>query len=434
MGAWAVGVAFASFLLMGAGTPPSSPRVHILTDYGEIVMELYPDKAPKTVENFLFLVNLQFYTGLTFHRIVPGFVIQGGDNRGNGTGGPGYTVPAEITPSLTHEEGMVAMARLPDAVNPERRSSGSQFYITVAPAHKLDGAYTIFGKVVKGLEVAKKISELPKAPHNPEAPLQPIVMKKVYEEGKEIWARAPQRCGPYTRSLFFTAKSVEWRILKNGLDSFTLASYPLTEGKTPQENLGPEVFDLFCEPVREKGKEEPVVVEFTGGAHCCWRYHLYEEKNGKLSESLLDVGNGYEPVFRDVNGDGVKEILSEDDRFDYFDEISHAASPFLPMVICYSKGQFQDCSLQFPEVTREWLNAELHQSLTKREEEDISYREGKALGVLAAFFRLGEKGKGWERVKAFCKGACLSWLEKHAGEIDKIATTPRSLKPENAEG
>lgn len=430
-GRWIGGIAFIAFLLIGTGKSPSYPRVHILTDYGEIVMELFPDKAPKTVENFLFLVNLQYYTGLTFHRIVPGFVIQGGDNRGNGTGGPGYTLPAEITPTLTHEEGMVAMARLPDAVNPERRSSGSQFYITVAPAHKLDGAYTIFGKVVKGLEVAKKIVALPRGPKD--NPLQPVVMKRVYEEGKEILARAPQRCEPYTRSFFFTEKNVEWRLLKNGLDAFVLSSFPLTESKTPQENLSPQVFDLYCASVREKQKEEPVVVEFTGGAHCCWNYRLYEEKDGKLSESLLDVGNGYEPVFRDVDGDGVKEILSYDDRFDYFDEISHAASPFLPMVICYSRGQFQDCSLKFLEVTREWLNAELQQSLTKAEEEDITYRQGKALGVLAAFFRTGEKSKGWERVKTFCKEACLSWLEKHAEEIEKIATTPRNLNRESEE-
>ncbi|MFN4182687.1 MAG: peptidylprolyl isomerase, partial [bacterium] len=186
-----------SFILI-AGARAQNPRVHIETDYGEIIIELFPDKAPRTVKNFLFLVNEQFYTGLTIHRIVPGFVIQGGDNRGNGTGGPGYTIPAEIHPDLKHEEGVVAMARLPDQVNPERRSSGSQFYITVAPTPQLDGKYTIFGKVVKGLDVAKKIVSLPRGPRD--NPLQPVIMRKVYVEGNKEFLRAPQRCGPFTRS------------------------------------------------------------------------------------------------------------------------------------------------------------------------------------------------------------------------------------------
>ena len=83
---------------------------------------------------------------------------QGGDPKGNGTGGPGYTLPAEISPNLKHIEGAVAMARLGDRANPERRSSGSQFYICLAPAPHLDGAYTIFGQVTEGMDVVKQIS------------------------------------------------------------------------------------------------------------------------------------------------------------------------------------------------------------------------------------------------------------------------------------
>ncbi|MGQ9516849.1 MAG: peptidylprolyl isomerase [Anaerolineae bacterium] len=129
----------------------------IETDKGNIVIELYADTAPKTVENFVKLARQGFYDGLTFHRVVPGFVIQGGDPKGDGTGGPGYTIEAEIS-SLSHITGTVAMARRPDEVNPERRSSGSQFYICLAPQPHLDGQYTIFGQVVEGMDTVLRIT------------------------------------------------------------------------------------------------------------------------------------------------------------------------------------------------------------------------------------------------------------------------------------
>ncbi len=129
----------------------------IATDYGDIRMELYGDKAPQTVANFKKLAGEGFYDGLTFHRVVPGFVVQGGDPLGNGTGGPGYDLPAEIDPTLTHQVGTLATARKGDRINPERRSSGSQFYIALAPQPHLDGGYTIFGQVVEGMEVVKQI-------------------------------------------------------------------------------------------------------------------------------------------------------------------------------------------------------------------------------------------------------------------------------------
>lgn len=129
----------------------------ITTTYGEIKIELYADKAPKTVANFKKLASEGFYNGLTFHRVVPGFVVQGGDPKGNGTGGPGYTVEAEINPKLKHVTGAVATARLGDQVNPQKRSSGSQFYICLAPAPHLDGEYTIFGQVVEGMDKVPRI-------------------------------------------------------------------------------------------------------------------------------------------------------------------------------------------------------------------------------------------------------------------------------------
>jgi cyclophilin family peptidyl-prolyl cis-trans isomerase len=129
----------------------------ITTSKGNIVVSLDANAAPQTVNNFVFLANQGFYDGLTFHRVEPGFVIQGGDPLGSGGGGPGYTVPAEI--KLPHVEGAIAMARTSDQVNPKRESSGCQFYITLAPTPFLDGAYTAFGKVTQGMDVVKKIAK-----------------------------------------------------------------------------------------------------------------------------------------------------------------------------------------------------------------------------------------------------------------------------------
>jgi len=127
------------------------------TDRGTIVVELYPAVAPKTVANFEKLSKDGFYNNLTFHRVEPGFVVQGGDPQGNGMGGPGYDVPAEISATEKHLRGTLAMARKGDQVNPDRKSSGSQFYICLAPAPFLDGQYTIFGGVVEGMNVVDQI-------------------------------------------------------------------------------------------------------------------------------------------------------------------------------------------------------------------------------------------------------------------------------------
>jgi peptidyl-prolyl cis-trans isomerase B (cyclophilin B) len=127
------------------------------TDRGKIVIELYPKVAPKTVANFETLITKGFYNGLTFHRVVPGFVVQGGDPKGDGTGGPGYVVPAEISPVEKHLRGTIAMARTSDEVNPQRDSSGSQFYICLEPQPSLDNQYTTFGGVVEGMDVVDKI-------------------------------------------------------------------------------------------------------------------------------------------------------------------------------------------------------------------------------------------------------------------------------------
>ena len=114
---------------------------------GKIVFKFFPDGAPNTVKNFIKLADKGFYNGLTFHRVVPGFVVQGGDPDGNGGGGPGYTIKAEFNDHL-HLRGSVAMARTND---PD--SAGSQFYICLAPQPGLDHQYTVFGQVVSGDEL-----------------------------------------------------------------------------------------------------------------------------------------------------------------------------------------------------------------------------------------------------------------------------------------
>ena len=135
-----------------------SKTATIKTSKGDITVELNGAKAPASVSNFIFLADEDFYDGLTFHRVEPGFVIQGGDPLGTGTGGPGYTVEGEVDNGLKHDRGVIAMARTGDAVNPERRSSGSQFYITLDATPFLDGQYTVFGKVTDGMDVVDSIS------------------------------------------------------------------------------------------------------------------------------------------------------------------------------------------------------------------------------------------------------------------------------------
>ena len=129
----------------------------IKTSRGEIVCELNAKAAPLSVTNFKYLADGAYYNGLTFHRVVPDFVVQGGDPTGTGSGGPGYTIPAEI--GLKHEKNALAWARTGDEVNPERRSSGSQFYITHKDVPFLDGQYTVFGKCISGAEVVDAIEQ-----------------------------------------------------------------------------------------------------------------------------------------------------------------------------------------------------------------------------------------------------------------------------------
>lgn len=125
----------------------------IVTNKGTIKFKLYEKEAPITTKNFIDLANRKFYDGLKFHRVAPGFVIQGGDPNGDGSGGSGKTIPLEVSPNLKHDAaGVVAMARRSDP-----NSATSQFYITLAPTPDLDMGYAVFGRVTEGLDVVKKI-------------------------------------------------------------------------------------------------------------------------------------------------------------------------------------------------------------------------------------------------------------------------------------
>ena len=179
-------------------------KVKITTKYGDMVAELY-DETPIHRDNFIKLVKEGFYDGTLFHRVIPGFMIQGGDpvskddiqNTRIGNGGPGYTLPAEFNPQFFHKKGALAAARMGDAVNPKKESSGSQFYIvegqvydnntidlfakrmgvefsptqkkaytTVGGTPHLDANYTVFGELVEGLEIISKISNVTRDKNN----------------------------------------------------------------------------------------------------------------------------------------------------------------------------------------------------------------------------------------------------------------------------
>lgn len=149
-----------------------------MNDGSVIKAELYPEKAPNTVNNFISLVNKGFYNGLTFHRIIRGFMIQGGDPDGVGTGGPGYSIKGEFAHNgfaandLKHLPGVLSMAR---SMHPD--SAGSQFFIMHKAAPHLDGEYAAFGQVTEGMDVVDKIACV--ATGWQDSPLDPVVMKEV---------------------------------------------------------------------------------------------------------------------------------------------------------------------------------------------------------------------------------------------------------------
>jgi len=145
-----------------------NPTVLLRTTQGDIRAEIFVDRAPKTAENFLKLVRQGFYDGLTFHRVIPGFMIQGGCPKGDGTGGPGYEIPDEFGPGLKHEgPGILSMA------NAGPNTGGSQFFITLAATPWLDHRHAVFGRVRSGQPTVEKIAAAPRdANDRPRSPIR----------------------------------------------------------------------------------------------------------------------------------------------------------------------------------------------------------------------------------------------------------------------
>ena len=171
----------------------SSPIVTITMEDGRVMKgELYPDKAPNTVNNFISLANKGFYDGLTFHRVIPGFMIQGGCPEGTGMGGPGYEINGEFSANgfrqndLKHTLGVLSMAR---TMAPN--SAGSQFFIMVAPAPHLDGQYAAFGQITEGTDVAVDISRVQRSMMN-DKPKKPVVMQSVRVDTQGVDYPAPE--------------------------------------------------------------------------------------------------------------------------------------------------------------------------------------------------------------------------------------------------
>jgi cyclophilin family peptidyl-prolyl cis-trans isomerase len=153
-----------------------NPTVTLRTTLGDVRLEIYRDKAPKTSENFLTLARKGFYNGLTFHRVIPDFMVQTGDPKGDGTGGPGFEIRDEFGPGLKHDgPGVVSMA------NAGPNTGGSQFFITLAATHWLDGKHAIFGHVRGGQDVVEKIGNVPRD-HN-DRPKTPVRIVEVVVQG-----------------------------------------------------------------------------------------------------------------------------------------------------------------------------------------------------------------------------------------------------------
>ncbi|MEX0887103.1 MAG: peptidylprolyl isomerase [Phycisphaeraceae bacterium] len=154
-------------------TDNTYPQVQLETSAGPMTLELWNDVAPQHAESFLKLVDKGFYDGLTFHRIIPGFVVQGGCPRGDGTGGPGWNVPAEFN-DREHHKGVLSMARSAD---PD--SAGSQFFICLTREHcqHLDGQYTAFGRVIEGLDAVDHLADTPLADARAGQPAEPPVIQ-----------------------------------------------------------------------------------------------------------------------------------------------------------------------------------------------------------------------------------------------------------------
>ncbi len=176
------------------------PVFEVKTNYGTMKIKLYKE-TPLHRDNFVKLVEQKFYDGLLFHRVINGFMIQAGDPLSKdpaqvakyGTGGPGYTIPAEILPQFTHKKGAIAAARKGDKANPNRESSGSQFYIVHSPeaCASLDGQYTVYGETIEGLDVVDKIAGVATGAQKRDLPNEPVQIISIREIEQAPVEQAP---------------------------------------------------------------------------------------------------------------------------------------------------------------------------------------------------------------------------------------------------
>ena len=192
-------IALGLFSLVGCSskedTTASNENLPVATisikDFGDVEVELYPDVAPNTVNNFISLANSGFYDGTTFHRVIKDFIIQGGDPDGNGTGGPGYSIKGEFSANgfkndLAHTDGVLSMARSYD-----NDSAGSQFFIMTSESPHLDGQYAAFGKVIDGMDTVYEVENV--ETDSNDMPIQPVTIESVKVDTKGVKYDAPEK-------------------------------------------------------------------------------------------------------------------------------------------------------------------------------------------------------------------------------------------------
>lgn len=174
-------------------TPPKELPVAIMVvkDFGKVEIELYPHIAPNTVNNFISLANSGFYDGLTFHRVIKDFMVQGGDPEGSGMGGPGYKIKGEFSKNkfqndLKHTEGIISMAR-----SQNKNSAGSQFFIVTKTSPHLDGQYASFGKVINGMDILHEIENLETVAND--KPIDDVIIESIKVDTKGISYDLPNK-------------------------------------------------------------------------------------------------------------------------------------------------------------------------------------------------------------------------------------------------
>ncbi len=212
----------------------------------------------------------------------------------------------------------------------------------------------------------------------------------------------------------------EFRILaSDGGQGLTLATYAL-----PPEESG-ERWELEASvDLDGDGQEEAIVLHYTGGAHCCFQYHVLDSTPaGIVVVQAFSLGNASLGPLEDVTGDGVPEALAHDDRLAYFDDLPYAASPFLPLVLCWRGGAFEDCTEEFPPLLRTRAQQALDQLSRGGGAKPDLEQLGTALEVAALYARLGQLEEGLAQVAEACP-ACARWLEGYRQELLEALAQP----------